>query len=103
LLNNFNPPEIRVDKGGLWENFCISERLKLNLNNRQFVNTYFLRTYDQKEIDYIEEIDGKLRFFEFKYNPEKRARLPVSILSNYPDATFETIHIENIFKFLKKY
>ena len=49
LIQNFNPMSIRNDAGGLWENFCIVERLKMNKNQGRFVNRYFWRTYDQKE------------------------------------------------------
>lgn len=101
LINNYNPPDLRVDKGGLWENFCIAERLKYNLNNRRFVNSYFIRTYSQQEIDYVEEIDGKLDFFEFKYSPKRKAKVPSEILSIYKNSKIETINIENIYKFVK--
>ena len=100
LLNNFNLPELRSDKGGLWENFCVAERLKYNINNRRFVNSYFLRTYSQHEIDYIEEADGQLNFYEFKYNPNKKARIAKSIIERYPDAKYETINNRNIYQFL---
>lgn len=60
VIRNFNEMNLRTDVGGLWENFCINERIKFNQNHRRFVNTYFWRTYDQKEIDYIEEKDGHL-------------------------------------------
>ncbi|MDR0282772.1 MAG: ATP-binding protein [Candidatus Peribacteria bacterium] len=55
LINNFNALSLRSDKGGLWENFCITERLKHNANKRLTINSYFRRTHDQQEIDYIEE------------------------------------------------
>lgn len=101
IINNYNPPELRKDKGALWENFCIVERLKYNMNNRRFVNSFFIRTYSQQEIDYVEEIDGTFYFYEFKYNPNKKAKTPSEILSNYDYSTFETINIENVFKFIK--
>lgn len=101
LINNYNPPDLRVDKGGLWENFCIAERLKFNQNNRKFVNSYFIRTYSQQEIDYVEEINGKLSFFEFKYSPKKKAKVPNEILSIYKNAEIETINKDNVYKFLK--
>ena len=60
LVNNFNPLDLRGanETGALWENFCIVERLKYNQARNYLANTYFWRTYDQKEIDYIEEARG---------------------------------------------
>jgi uncharacterized protein len=84
LLSNFSLPEIRQDKGALWENFLISERLKQNAYNQKFVNTYFWRTHDQAEIDYIEEADGVLYAFEFKWKDQK-VRFPASFLQSYPE------------------
>jgi len=66
IINNFNPLTLRNDVGQLWENFCVMERIKKNEYDRRHVNMYFWRTYDQKEIDYLEEIDGRLYAFEFK-------------------------------------
>jgi len=97
ILRNFNPIPIRTDAGGLWENFCISERLKFNANNRRFVNTYFWRTYDQQEIDYIEELDGTFRCFEFKLNPKAKTKIPAAFMQAYPNTTFTTISPENFY------
>ncbi len=58
FIQNFNPLELRDDIGGLKENFCVRESIKFAQYHRLFVNTYFWRTYDQKEIDYIEEHSG---------------------------------------------
>jgi len=95
LIQNFNPLNMRNDTGGLWENFCIIERIKHNQNIRQFVNTYFWRTYDQKEIDYIEESGGKLQAFEFKFNKKSKTKPPAEFLEFYPGSSFQEIHQEN--------
>jgi predicted AAA+ superfamily ATPase len=95
LIQNFNPMAMRTDKGALWENFCILERMKQNQNNRRFVNTYFWRTYDQKEIDYIEEAGGKLKTFEFKFNPRAKTNYPKSFMEKYKNSSFSAIHPEN--------
>ena len=71
LIENYNSLEIRNDAGFLWENFCIIERKKYNEYNMNFANMYFWRTYDQKEIDLIEEREGKLFAYEFKWNDKK--------------------------------
>jgi len=99
LIQNFNQLEIRNDRGALWENFCIMERIKRNSNNRIFANYYFWRTYTQKEIDYIEERDGKLFAFEFKWNADKK-KIPQEFLNTYGDSEFETINRENYWDFV---
>ncbi|MEM6263186.1 MAG: ATP-binding protein, partial [Bacteroidota bacterium] len=68
ILADFTPLELRSDKGALWENFLVSERQKLLHNHQRFANTWFWRTRQQQEIDYLEEEDGKLPAFEFKWN-----------------------------------
>lgn len=90
LINNFSPIEMRFDKGALWENFLITERLKRNRYTNRHTNDFFWRTRDQAEIDYIEEIDGYLHSFEFKWN-NKMARLPKSFAQAYPLHTFDII------------
>ena len=99
LIQNFNQLEIRNDRGALWENFCIMERIKRNSNNRIFANYYFWRTYTQKEIDYIEERDGKLFAFEFKWNADKK-KISQEFLNTYGDSEFETINRENYWDFV---
>lgn len=99
LIQNHNPLSIRNDIGGLWENFCISERLKFNKNNQRFVNSYFWRTYDQKEIDYIEEYNGKLEGYEFKYSQEKFKK-PKDFLETYENSSIELINKNNYLSFL---
>jgi uncharacterized protein len=99
LIQNFNPLAMRNDTGALWENFCIIERMKHNHNTRKFVNIYFWRTYDQKEIDYIEESGGKLKAFEFKFSEKAKIKPPAEFLENYSDSSFEVIHQENFLNF----
>jgi len=99
LINNFNPLSLRNDTGQLWENFCVLERVKKNEYARRFVNTYFWRTYDQKEIDYIEEIDGRLHAFEFKWNEEK-GKVPGQFLGAYPGSEYKVIMKNNFAEFI---
>lgn len=89
-----------IAKGQLWENFCIVERMKLNQNRRRFVNTWFWRTYDQKEVDYIEDEGGILHAFEFKYRSHKKAAMPKIFKETYPDSTFDTISPDNFLEYL---
>ncbi len=84
ILQNFAPLSMRQDTGALWENFVISERLKLNHYAGNFVKIYFWRTTQQQEIDYIEEKDGRFTLFEMKFNPRKSStRLPKAFLETY--------------------
>lgn len=100
LISNFSPVAIRTDVGALWENFLVSERFKRNEYNDHWCNRYFWRTHKQKEIDYLEEYDGQLHAYEFKYNPKKEAKAPTDFAEAYPDATFEEITPKNVEGFL---
>ncbi len=94
---------LRNDVGGLWENFCLAERMKLNNNKRKFVNMWFWRTYDQKKIDYIEEYGGTLNAFEFKFKQVKVQKAPKDFVDNYSDIHYKIINRENFLKFLEDY
>lgn len=100
LLQNFTPLRNRTDIGSLWENFCIVERMKRNQAFGKKVNMYFWRTYDQKEIDYIEEADGLLNAFEFKWSITKKTKAPREFLETYKKSSFEIITKENCRSFL---
>ena len=78
VISNFAPLELRTDAGALWENLMVSERVKHNSYASNFANLYFWRTHEQQEIDLIEEEDGKLRTFEFKWNAHAKSSLPKS-------------------------
>lgn len=99
LINHFSPMEMRFDQGALWENFLISERMKRNHYENEYTNNYFWRTKDQAEIDYIEEVDGFLNSFEFKWKP-KKSRLPKSFATAYPQHTFQVVSKENYLDFI---
>jgi predicted AAA+ superfamily ATPase len=100
LINNFNPSELRNDSGGLWENFFIVERLKYLKYQGLNPNTYFWRTHQGKEIDYLEESGGKLDAFECKLNPGAKVILPKEFAASYPDSEFHPVTPENYWKFL---
>lgn len=99
LINNFNSLAIRNDAGALWENFCIAERMKFNFNGRKFVNSYFWRTYDQKEIDFVEEREGKLFGYEIKWGA-KKYKEPKLWKQAYNNTEFEIINQENYLEFV---
>ena len=100
VIQNFNDPSTRMDMGMLWENFCFIERLKKQHYEDIFCNTYFWRTYDQQEIDLIEECDGALFGFEFKWNPNKKATIPKAFTEYYPNAIFESVSPSNFLSFV---
>jgi predicted AAA+ superfamily ATPase len=99
IINNFNPLELRNDKGALWENFLMSERKKKNSYSKHYCNTYFWRTFDQSEVDYIEEYDGALHIYEFKWKTKKK-KVPSSILNAYTISSTEIIDITNYETFI---
>lgn len=100
VINQFNPLSLRNDTGALWENMMISERLKNNEYQRLFKNVYFWRTNRQQEIDYLEEFDGKLYGYEFKWQETKKARAAAIFLSAYPDAEIIVVHKDNFLEFI---
>ena len=100
VIKNFNPLSLRQDTDTLWENFLISERMKANHYSGRWVNQYFWRTHAQQEIDYIEEYDGKLHAYEFKWNPTKRYRIPKTFLNAYPESETAIITKENFVDFI---
>lgn len=100
LINDFRPFDLRPDKGALWENFLISERLKTNHYALKRVNSYFWRTHQKQEIDYIEESEGTLKAFEFKMNPKTKTKIPKNFSESYPNSGLEIIHPDNFHQFL---
>jgi predicted AAA+ superfamily ATPase len=102
LIRNYNPLNLRNDIGQLWENYLMSERMKVNAYLKRRVNTYFWRTYDQQEIDLVEESGTDLAAFEFKWNKSK-IKIPTAWKNNYADATFEVICKEDYLDFVLGY
>lgn len=99
LINNFNHFDSRNDVGMLWENFMFSERLKRNTYQRHYANYYFWRTYDRKEIDFVEEYGGELWGYEFKWG-EKSSQAPKDWIETYANAHFKTIHRTDFLEFV---
>ncbi len=96
LTGNFNAVENRKDIGILWENFCMSERIKINSYMNIKINSYFWRTYDGAEIDLIEEIGGRISAFEFKWNQKGKLKIPVSFNQKYKPENFNVITPANL-------
>ena len=102
VIGNMAPLENRNDTGALWENFLIAERMKDNSYSNSFAQSYFWRTKDQSEIDYLEEEVGNLNAYEFKWNPAKsKTKCPASFAAAYPSSTYKVITPDNIEEFIK--
>lgn len=101
VIQNFSPLSMRNDTGALWENFFISERIKANEYEGRYAKSYFWRTTQQQEIDYIEESDGQFAVFEMKWNPRKKTTpLPAAFLKTYPVAQEAVVTPENYLEWL---
>lgn len=100
VIANFNSIESRNDIGQLWENYMISERIKYLEYNKISSNNYFWRTYEQQEIDWVEEREGKLLGYEFKWK-ETKVKEPSQWKKAYPEASFNVIHLNNFGNWLK--
>ena len=99
IIGNFTPLSVRQDVGALWENYLISERMKQSYNRNRAKEFYFWRTYDNQEIDLIEESPEGLSAFEFKWG-DKKPNVPTSFATAYPEASFKVINTENYQEFV---
>ena len=95
ILGDYKPLDLRTDTGALWENYVISERIKHNSYNTFYGKNFFWRTQQQQEIDYIEDFDGVLHTYEFKWSTTKLPRLTETFAKNYPDHTFAIVTPDN--------
>jgi len=95
LVANLNPVELRNVVGQLWENYIISERIKFQQYSGMIVNNFFWRTYDQQEIDWVEERGGQLHAFEFKWSENKHPKAPIGWSKTYPDASYSVVNPDN--------
>jgi predicted AAA+ superfamily ATPase len=100
IIGNLKPLEQRNDSGALWENFLLSERMKCLSYNNISAGTYFWRTHSQQEIDYLEERNGQLFGYEFKWSKTSKARIPVSFTKAYPNAETQIITPDNFEEFV---
>lgn len=100
LIANFNPLSIRDDKGKLWENFLVMERLKKQAYTPILANNFFWRTWDQMEIDWIEEREGKLFGYEFKWMTSKPNKAEAFFVQTYPEASVTTVTTDTYLDFV---
>ncbi len=99
IIRQYQATQFRPDRGALWENFLLVERMKFLQARLQFPNQYFWRTHDQQEIDYLEEANGQLVGYEFKWQSKKK-KIPTAFAKNYPDAQMNWIDQENFEDFI---
>jgi predicted AAA+ superfamily ATPase len=102
IIGNFTQIENRTDVGILFENFVISERMKLLKYHVPISQSWFWRTTAKQEVDYIEQFNGKTSAYEFKWNPRKKVSVPASFAAAYPEISFTVINNDNIEDFLLK-
>ncbi|MCF7793828.1 MAG: ATP-binding protein [Candidatus Cloacimonetes bacterium] len=100
VIGNFSDINTRTDRGALWENYLISERKKLLNYQNRFVQSYFWRTFQQSEIDYVEEENQKFSAYEIKWNPQVKWRIPKPFKESYNPKTMKVIHPQNYYEFL---
>ena len=99
LISNFNPVELRDDVGMLWENYLIVERLKKQEYQSVISNNYFWRTYDRKEIDFVEETAGRIYGYEIKWG-QKKSVPPKEWIEAYKKAEYKIITRKNYLEFI---
>lgn len=100
LIKNFNRLNNRMDVGELWENYLASERIKKQHYKQIVTTNYFWRTYDQQELDWLEVKAEQLTGFEFKWNSNKKSKIPTAFAKAYPEADFEVIDPANYLDFI---
>ena len=101
IINNLNPVDLRTDKGALWENFLIAERIKLQQYHQLYTNNYFWRTVQKQEIDFVEESNGQLTAYEFKWKSKPSAKIPAAFIREY-NASGHMIDKDNFRAFVRK-
>lgn len=99
LIGNFNAIELRTDKGGLWENFLMAERVKYHSYHNTYTKMHFWRTTQQQEIDLVETNANGITAYEFKWNSKKKARISKTFTSAY-DSQTHIIDQENFIDFV---
>lgn len=100
LIDQFSPLELRNDTGALWENFAVTERMKLNHYFERNVQSKFWRSKQQQEVDYVEVEKGQLKGFEMKFGVHQKARITKAFTNLYPEAETQLVHPDNFLQFL---
>lgn len=100
IIANFTRLDSRTDVGALWENYLASERIKNQNYTQRNIENYFWRTYDQQELDWLEQENGILHGYEFKWNENRKAKIPTAFAKAYPEANFDVINKQNYLDFI---
>lgn len=100
VINNFNPIDKREDLGALWENFMVVERMKYREYHRIEANQYFWRTYDGSEVDLVEEREGRLYGYEFKWKPREHARV-LTKWNEYKGSSYQVVTSDHLKGFVQ--
>jgi predicted AAA+ superfamily ATPase len=100
IIGNFQLLGNRTDVGALWENYLMAERMKVRKYNQIYGETYFWRTTQQQEIDYLEEKDGKIEAFEYKWSNKEKVHFPKTFSEAYPDSSLKLVNPSNYEEFL---
>lgn len=100
IIGNYNQLYNRTDVGALWENYLASERIKRQQYYQKAKRNYFWRTYDQQELDWLEEDTNHLYAYEFKWNTNSKSKTPVAFAKAYPEAQFQVIDTSNYLDFI---
>ena len=100
VIEQFQPLDKRNDVGQLWENFLVMERIKKQTYLPIYAHNYFWRTWEGKEIDFIEEKDGAFFAYEFKWSTKKKPKAPELFLDTYQTARFQVVTPDNYFEFI---
>lgn len=100
IIANFTRLDSRTDVGALWENYLASERIKYQNYTQKNIENYFWRTYDQQELDWLEQENGILHGYEFKWNENRKAKIPTAFAKAYPEANFDVINKQNYLDFI---
>lgn len=83
IVGNLDPLALRGDKGALWENFLVSERVKQIAYHERLTRIYFWRSRQRQEVDFVEDDGGKITGYEFKWKASNRTRLPLTFTRAY--------------------
>ncbi len=100
VLGDFKPVGLRQDAGALWENYLIVERWKHNACHQFYGKSYFWRTQQQQEVDYVEDVDGVLHTYEFKWSRTRHPKLTETFAKNYPEHTYTVVNPDNYQNFV---
>ena len=101
IIDDFRPINSRPDKGALWENYLISERIKSNVYKGNLSKSYFWRTTSQQEIDYVEVLNDSIKAYEFKWNMKAKTSIPKTFEATY-NTKVNIVNTDNFMDFLVK-